>query len=483
MKGFVPTPTSTVDLMVDRLFRRATPRRESAILDPGCGDGALISGVVRWCLRRELPLPRIVGIECDPRLAAAARRVFAQYPTIEINTNDFLATQPVDYDFVICNPPYVPITALSQSEKCQYRSRYQTASGRFDLYLLFFEQALKCLRPDARLVFITPEKFLYVETARPLRKLLAEKRVEEIRLVDERTFGDLVTYPTITTVANRPARGHPTRIAGRDDRTATVVLSRDGTSWLPIVNGGGSSKRDVALEDVCLRVSCGVATGADGVFVRKTTELNGELRRFAYPTIAGRELSLGIPGFTARYSMLIPYSERGDLLDEAKLGALKAYLQRPERRSRLMKRTCVRRKPWYAFHETPPLPLILRPKIICKDIAARPQFWINRRGDLVPRHSVYYIVPKNPDAIEALCEYLNSPAVEKWLTSHCQRAANGFLRLQSHVLKQLPIPRDLAAVFRPKEPGPAEIATERTACDWSQLTLPLGISESAHCSR
>ena len=478
MKGFVPTPVNTVELMVEQLFRHATPERESTILDPGCGDGGLIRGIVDWCEGRRLPLPRIVGVERDPLLAAAARSLFARYPCIKIVTGDFLAAKPMRYHFLIGNPPYVPITGITGAERTQYRSRFESASGRFDLYLLFFEQALESLHPGGRLVFITPEKFLYVESARPLRRRLGQKRVEEIRFVDERTFGNLVTYPTITTVVNKPG-GQKTRVVGRDGGTASVTVPANGASWLPCVNGEISATEQVTLSDVCLRVSCGVATGADRVFVCRTKDLESELLAYAYPTLAGRELTLGSSAFSVQYSMLIPYSAKGRLLDEAALGALGTYLDLPERRSRLMHRTCVRRKPWYAFHETPPLPVILRPKILCKDIAARPQFWVSRRPDLVPRHSVYYIVPKNPDAIEALCQYLNSTTAAKWLVSHCQRAANGFVRLQSHILKQLPIPPELASVVALSRQDIEERGAKRTAHPRSQLSLPLSTSESA----
>ena len=464
--------------MVEQLFLRATPERESAILDPGCGDGGLIRGIVDWCEGRDLPLPRIVGVEREPPLAAKARSLFARYPSIEIVTGDFLAAKPMRYHFIIGNPPYVPITGLTAAERTQYRSRFESASGRFDLYLLFFEQALASLHPGGRLVFITPEKFLYVESARWLRRRLGQRRVEEIRFVDERTFGDRVTYPTITTVVNKPG-GQKTRVIGRDGGTATVNLPANGASWLPFVNGEVAAPDEVTLSDVCLRISCGVATGADRVFVCRTKDLDGELLSFAYPTLAGRELALGRSGFNVQYSMLIPYSAKGRLLDEAALGALGAYLDLPARRSRLMHRTCVRRKPWYAFHETPPLPLLLRPKILCKDIAARPQFWLSKRPDLVPRHSVYYIVPKNPDALEALCEYLNSTTAGKWLAAHCQRAANGFIRLQSHILKRLPIPPELALVVGLSPQDAEERSAPRTAHARNQLSLPLSTSKSA----
>src|SRR6267154_3969192 len=162
MKGFVPTPVPIVDDMVARLFRDTKPSRESTILDPGCGTGVFIEGILRWCESHQAPIPKVVGIESNPRLASVTRQKFASCKSITIREEDFLQTGPTHYDFVIANPPYVPITDLSDQEKNDYRRRFQVAIERFDLYLLFFEQALKSLKPLGRLVFITPEKFMYV---------------------------------------------------------------------------------------------------------------------------------------------------------------------------------------------------------------------------------------------------------------------------------------------------------------------------------
>jgi hypothetical protein len=142
--------------------------------------------------------------------------------------------------------------------------------------------------------------------------------------------------------------------------------------------------------------------------------------------------------------MLIPYSRSSELLAERELGGFGKYLRRAQIRKQLEARTCVARKPWYAFHETPPLDDILRPKILCKDVTPVARFWIDRSGTFVPRHSVYYIVPSDPNNISNLCNFLNSEVVARWLAEHCQRATNGFLRLQSHILKSIPLPRDLA---------------------------------------
>src|SRR5260221_3207553 len=202
VRGFVPTPPRVVDYMIDSLFRDRPPAPLDIVLDPGCGTGAFLAGVIRWCEKHKKQLPRLVGIESEPGRAREARHSLRSWSHVEIRKKDFLANPIEGFDFIIGNPPYVSILVLSEDEKSEYRSAYETARGRFDLYLLFFERALKSLNPDGRMVFITPEKFLYVETAAPLRRLLNRFDVEQIELIDEQSFDGLVTYPTITTLVN-----------------------------------------------------------------------------------------------------------------------------------------------------------------------------------------------------------------------------------------------------------------------------------------
>jgi len=428
-----------VDLMVGKLFGGRAPTAEASLLDPGCGGGEFIEGVVRACQAQGWPLPRIVGVELDPDRATAARRQFQHLPQVEIRQADFLQPSLERFDFIIGNPPYVSILELSDAERLQYRHAYQTASGRFDLYSLFFEQALRMLAPAGRLVFITPEKFLYVETARPLRELLALHRLEELHFASEDTFADRVTYPLITTLT---AGGDPalTRIVRRDGTTTAAMLTNPG-SWLPQVEGFAASPENsgTTLADICVRISAGVATGADGVFVLPTDAVPPELRRYAHPTISGRQITpTGV--MVLRSALLAPYDASGRLLPEHRLGALGSFLAQPDRRGRLERRTCTAYKPWYAFHDNLPLPDMLRPKLLCKDITEEPFFVLDSAGSLVPRHSVYYVVPAAESDLVPLAEYLNSEPARAWLRAHCQRAANGFFRMQSHVLKQLPVP-------------------------------------------
>ena len=462
MRGFVPTPDKLVDHMVDLLFEWSEVCPQDRLLDPGCGAGAFMEGVVRWSETTKAQLPQLTGIEINRQLALEAASRFRGHSNVTVAEGDFLgATLPSQYDYVIGNPPYVSILRLDQEEKARYRNSYRTATGRFDLYMLFFERALDVLRPGGRLVFVTPEKFTYVDSASSLRTIISGHDIRRLEYLPENAFGDLVTYPLVT-VVEKGSGGAATRIVGRDRAEKVVQLPRGGASWAPLLNGAASHPQQVAAADVlsavCDRVSCGVATGADGVFVFERNKLPGDLHQFAWPAVAGRDLDLGKERVEIESVMLVPYDADGSLIPLEDLGTFGEYLLEPPVSSRLRQRTCVSRKPWYAFHETPLMSQVLRPKILCKDIARQPAFWLDRSGSTLPRHSTYYIVPRDESILEPLCEYLNGRQAHDWLMENCQRAANGFIRMQSNVLKRLPIPLDLIDDAWPQpRPAPGEL--------------------------
>jgi adenine-specific DNA-methyltransferase len=90
VRGFVPTPASVADYMVSRLFGGRSPKPTDNVLEPGCGTGAFIDGIVRWCRARRKELPHLVGVESDPRLADEAKAAFRCCPQVEIRQRDFL---------------------------------------------------------------------------------------------------------------------------------------------------------------------------------------------------------------------------------------------------------------------------------------------------------------------------------------------------------------------------------------------------------
>ena len=451
MKGHHPTPPELAEEMVRRLFEGRPPKENDQILYPGCGTAPFAVAVEKICSENGWKLPEGCAVDSDAELLRSARERSLQHVTFE--QRDFLGDEMSNadsFDFIVGNPPYVPIEGLSEEEKARYKAEFETASGRFDLYILFLERALDLLAPDGRLTFVTPEKWEYVKAAAPLRKLLGARgiQVEEINHIEEDAFTGLVTFPSVTTIQGE-GQGK-TKVVLRDGTVHTTTLPDNGQSWAAKIRGADLSEMEtgVTLGEVTTRVSPGMATGADSVFVEKRSEVPPSLKPdWVHPTVSGRQL--GKNGSPRSDSVLIcPYRANGTLVEEQELGAFGEWAQ--SHRARLEDRSCVKKagKKWYAWHETPPMQDLLQPKIVFKDIEKEPRFWAERKGDVIPRHSVYYLVPDQGVSFDELLEYLNSPIAQEWMEANCQRAANGFLRLQSRVLRQLPVPKDVVESYQ-----------------------------------
>ena len=158
MKGHVPTPDDLADHIVARLFRDRMPKAGDRILYPGAGDCPFGAAVERICHQHGWSVPEGHAVELDPRHADAANA--RELDHVTYHEADVLALGKDDlglFDYVVGNPPYVAVEGLSDREKAQYRAGFQSASGRMDLYFLFFEQGLHLLREGGLLSFITPE--------------------------------------------------------------------------------------------------------------------------------------------------------------------------------------------------------------------------------------------------------------------------------------------------------------------------------------
>ncbi|MFB6186907.1 MAG: Eco57I restriction-modification methylase domain-containing protein [Halobacteriaceae archaeon] len=449
MRSQISTPPDLADRMVELLFQSENPSKDDKVLFPGIGSGPLAEAVIRKLQDEDKQLPQGVGVDSDSDKIGIVEDKFEDTPFEFVHMDFLQPTQEIgSFDYVIGNPPYLPIQDLEDGEKDQYRQKYSTAYNRFDLYFLFFEQALNLLKENGRLVFVTPEKFEYVKSAAPLRRLLTEFDIERIEHLDDGSFSDHTAYPTIT-VLNKTVSNGKTKVVLDSGEEHFLDLPDTGESWANLIRNqettleGHSSQ----LEDAAQRISVGVATGADRIFVENRNDIPESLHQeWGFPTISGKELEFndGVEGSESVF--LCPYDEEGNLADEENLGELGEWLETdPQIKERLKDRSCVRKddEAWYGWHENPQMQDLLSPKIVWRDITDEPKFWIDRGGDYIPRHSVYYLVPRESVDMQELVEYLNSQPVREWLFSNCQRAQNGFIRMQSEVLKQLPVPDNL----------------------------------------
>jgi len=174
------TPPALVDYMVSRSLGQMLTRKPAmdnfSVLDPSCGCGAFLVGVLRYLASQQngqTPqgvLQCLHGSDIDARaIALAQQSLLLAYwvlpgngvPTSstdcmisqQLVTQDFLDKSgwgEQTFDLIIGGPPFIRVEALHKinpERVARYRARYQTArSGQFDIYMPFIEKAIGLLK-------------------------------------------------------------------------------------------------------------------------------------------------------------------------------------------------------------------------------------------------------------------------------------------------------------------------------------------------
>ena len=141
--------------------------------------------------------------------ALTGRERFLHWPVVFPNTWRNLA-QPVPdggFDAIIGNPPYVRQERLA-ALKPALAASYATYAGTADLYVYFFEQGLRLVRPGGRVAFVVTNKWLKAGYAEELRAMLTDPaRAETETVIDfghaRAFFPDADVFPNVV-VMRRP---------------------------------------------------------------------------------------------------------------------------------------------------------------------------------------------------------------------------------------------------------------------------------------
>ena len=103
------------------------------------------------------------------------------------------------FDAVIGNPPYVEFKRLDAELKKPIRERFESAKGKFDLFIPFIEQGIRILKEGGCISYICPSMFVKRDFGAGIRRFITDK-VQIVKLTylsDFQIFGKVTNYPII----------------------------------------------------------------------------------------------------------------------------------------------------------------------------------------------------------------------------------------------------------------------------------------------
>lgn len=373
------TPPPIAELMAEAIME-IDPQ---TCLDPGVGGGVLLRAVG--------PGPKRFGCDIDPSAVELAQdSLEAEGGELELVHGDFLDLDDWpfsidEFDAVIANPPYIRHHNLTLQQKAlaKHYSRAfgLTISSLSGSYVYFFLEAIRRLRFNGRLAFITPTEFLDVRYGAPLKEaLLNWCDIDELIVLemDELAFDGVLTTSAITIATKRERTTRRLRMTeaqlnGTIVRRRQVQLDADEAAaqapWtallpsraeriLPLVAGRSAKLSDYA------RVRRGIATGDNSFFCLTQEQVNqwGIEPRFLVPAVAGskdlpengsvltREFWRARKSSGAPSWLLWCHEPKSALAGTSVL----RYIEHGEALGLPERFNCKARKPWYGVERVPP---------------------------------------------------------------------------------------------------------------------------------
>jgi hypothetical protein len=389
-----------------------------------------------------------------------------------IAKGDFLlSASQVTADVIVGNPPYVRLEDLPGSLTTEYRKRWTTMGGRADIYVGFIERALSMLVPGGRVGFICADRWMRNQYGDGLRRLIADGyAVDHVWIIhDVDAFEDQVSaYPAITVVRRGP-QGHVVTASTTSSfgeqparQLSSWSLNPEGETtegsgftayalphWFPGDESWptGSPARLKLIEvlrdqfgplqdpDTGTKVSIGIATGADQVFITKD-ENAAEPDRML-PLSMVRDLNSGTFQWSGNY-LVNPWDSRGKLVDLAYYPRLEQYLRRagPQLHGRYVAKKNPHR--WYRTIDPVHHDLTAQPKLLLPDMRTTIHPVLDT-GGFYPHHNLYYVVSDKWD-MEVLGGILLSRIAQAFIEAYAVRMRGNTLRFQAQYLKRIRVP-------------------------------------------
>lgn len=490
--GVVYTKQWVVNLMLDLSgYTSDKDLQPLHIVEPAAGDGSFVLAIVHRllgsCRRFARPIESardsLLAYELDPRSSFSCRsavttllmdngvssEMASSLAEGWIRTGDYLLDRHAlpSADVVVGNPPYIRLEDIAADRAKSYRMLYPTMVGRADLYVAFYEAALKQLKPGGVCAYICADRWMLNQYGAQLRQLItsryAVETVIEVHKADA-FHTEVSAYPAITVIRDAPQReATVARVNGtasflgaeRIQNVLRAAINEDGIKsaridgWFrgdepwPCYNPERLTllKRLEAefypLDSLGTgtRSGIGVASGADKIYLTKDPDLIEPERLL--PMTMARDIASGHLTWSGNY-LVNPWEGNG-LAHLSRYPRMCQYLEDHE--DELRARHVGKKNPnlWYRTIDRVEAGLIGKPKLYIPDIKERLNPVLDR-GETYPHHNIYFIQSAGWDH-EVLGGLLLSDVAQFFIECYGVRMRGGYLRFQAQYLRRIRLPR------------------------------------------
>jgi len=206
----------TPSIIVDFIIEEVSPKENAKCIDPSCGSGAFLLGLVEYFHRKydkditSIIKNNIYGYDLLPYNIRRAKILLSLYGLIHheiLKEDDFnlfcqnSLTNQIDlqFDIVVGNPPYIKFQDLDNDTRDFLLHNFTTTiKGSFNTYFAFFELGYNLLNKNGYMGYITPNNFFTSIAGQPLREFFKENKsiykiidFKDIKIFDAQTYTSL----------------------------------------------------------------------------------------------------------------------------------------------------------------------------------------------------------------------------------------------------------------------------------------------------
>ncbi len=349
-------------------------------------------------------------------------------------------------DCIVGNPPYIRHELIESQAKKRYKQQFRTFKFRADIYILFYEKSLNILSPTGKLSFICSNRWLYNQYGQLLRKKIAKEfHLQKLINIEKSTPFDeaVIAYPCISTITKEKEEFtyyFETKSKEVDFQNIKLrkIIPPQNDSWSNLFLDYNINQDALSsILEQGFKIGIGVATGADKVFIKHSSEINGIEKSRLVPILKSKALKGDEISWDNSY-VINPF-EGGELCKLDDYPHLKNYLY--ANKTILEKRHIAKKNPnnWFKTIDKIKLELVRTPKLLLPDLSGSKFLFIDR-GNYYPHHNIYYITHEDIDNLKLLACLLMSEFVKNQLSQIGIRMNGGLPRYQSQTLKKLRIP-------------------------------------------